>query len=98
MCSMLDFSGGSEVKRSACQRRQHGFDPWSGKAPRACSWAKLTRLSSVQGASAPEARASELLLRRKKVRWAESRHLQPRPMEPEDRRRSEDPAPPRLAN
>ena len=42
MCNMLDFSGGSEVKQSACQYKRHGFDPWSGKIPHAYSLAKLT--------------------------------------------------------
>ena len=29
------FSGGSVVKESTCQYRRQGFDPWSGRIPRA---------------------------------------------------------------
>ena len=29
------FPGGSVIKKSACQCRRHGFDPWSGKIPHA---------------------------------------------------------------
>ena len=34
----LGFSGGSEVKKSMCQRRQHGFDPWVGTIPWRKKW------------------------------------------------------------
>ena len=30
-----DFPGGTVDKKSACQCRGHGFDPWSGKIPHA---------------------------------------------------------------
>ena len=32
------FSGGSVVKKSTCQRRRQGFDPWVGKIPWRWKW------------------------------------------------------------
>ena len=47
--SFQDFAGGA-VGESACQCKGHGFEPWSGKIPRAAEqlslWAQLLSLHS----------------------------------------------------
>ena len=70
MCNMLDFSGGSEVKQSACQYKRHGFDPWSGRShtPTAQLNSPTTRTKPElwsPGATAAEPVTSELILHRK---------------------------------